>query len=224
MESLKGFSYAVPASRAGRLAKNWGILSRWPPPGEEDSPVVPTKPSGPSGMASLTIHSTPADAQVFVDEQIVGTTANGSLTLNNLDPDEYDIVVRKDGFAPWSESITVYPGESRSLKAKLQEGRALDITGTWNVPGNPTLSYVFEQTGTHVSMQEVTTNVFGTMVTAEGEGQLEGNRVSVFYTTIRLANGRSQAVVSADGNSMVGSYQDLSSGLTLPITLVRSSR
>lgn len=222
MENQRSFSYAVPGARVGRLAKNWGILPRWPPAQKEDPHAVPV-PSPPSGAASLVIHSTPSGAQVLLDDHLMGTTANGSLTLNNVDPGEYDIVVRKKGFAPWTESIEVYPGESRTLTATLHKGGGLNITGTWKDPENPTLSYVFVQSGSHVTMQEITANLFGASVTAQGEGQLEGNRVNVFYTTILGTNGRSQALVSEDGKSMVGSYQDLSTGLTQAISLLRAS-
>lgn len=223
MESLRDFSYGVPASRAGLLAKNWGILDQWPPVEQKDSHVVSPRPSGRPGMASLTIQSTPADAQVFVDDQIMGTTANGSLTLNNMEPDEYDIVVRKDGFAPWAESIEVYPGESRSLIAVLQEGHALDITGTWHIPSNPTLSYIFEQTGEQVVMKVITTTLYGSSVTAEGAGQLIGNLLNIFYATNENTTGRSQAVVSNDGMSMEGSYQDFSNGVIYSIMLNKAT-
>ncbi len=223
MENQRRFSYAVPAARVGRLAKNWGILPRWPPVQEKDPEVILPVPSTESGVGSLTIRSKPSGAQVFVDDEIMGTTVDGSLTLKNLEPDEYDITVRKKGFAPWSQSVDVSAGESRSMTATLQEGRGVDITGTWMNPEDPTVSYIFEQRGSRITMREVTTNLFGASVTAQGEGQLEGHRVTVFYATALGTNGRSQAVVSEDGKTMAGSYQDFSSGVTMGISLIRSS-
>jgi len=206
------------------LAKNWGILSHWPPASTNvDSSAEPPPSSTPVETASLTIKSAPANADVLIDDVLVGKTTKGSLTLENLDPDEYEIIVRKDGFAPWMRSIEVYAGESRSVRATLKKGRHLNIAGTWRTPADLTLSYVFEQTGEHVIMKEITSNLYGSSVTAQGEGQLKGNVLHIFYSTILGATGRSQAVVSDDGLSMQGSYQDLSTGLTLAISLVKAS-
>ncbi|GJL51527.1 trypsin-like peptidase domain-containing protein [Candidatus Nitrospira salsa] len=224
MENQGAFSYGVPASRVGRLAKNWGILSRWPPVNTEVDSLAKTPSSSKQAeQVSLTIHSSPANADVLIDDVVVGKTSKGSLTLKNLDADEYEITVRKDGFTSWRKNIEVHAGESRSLRATLEKSGNLNISGTWRTPADLTLSYIFEQNGDHIVMKEVTTNLYGSSITAQGEGQISGNVLNIFYSTILGTNGRSQAVVAADGKSMQGSYQDLSTGLTLAISLVRAS-
>ena len=85
-------------------------------------------PSAPS-VVSLLIRSTPPGAQVFLDSHLVGMATDGPLTLQNLDPEEDEVVLRKEGFAPWAESIEVYPGESRSITTRLEKATTLDISG-----------------------------------------------------------------------------------------------
>ena len=220
------FGHATPALIAHFTLENWHVLASGPAVQSAQEPAKSSEKAiiapRAQGLASLTIDSSPPDAEVFVDGEFVGTTSAGPLKVPNLDPDEHEVEVKKDGYASWVDTIEVYPNESRSMMATLRRG-GLDITGIWQHVANPALSYVFEQQGRRVTMKEITTNVFGATVTAEGEGELNGNVVQVFYITVLGANGRSTATVSDDGQSMTGSYQDLASGLTYPISLSRSS-
>jgi PEGA domain/Double zinc ribbon len=57
----------------------------------------------------LTILSTPASSEVFVDNNSVGTTneANGTLETSPLSPGEYTVVVRKDGYRDWKQRVEI---------------------------------------------------------------------------------------------------------------------
>ena len=122
MENQRRFSYAVPCGARWSTGQELGILPRWPPVQEKDPEVILPGPSTESGVGSLTIHSKPSGAQVLVDDQIMGTTVDGSLTLKNLEPDEYDITVRKKDSLHGVRASMCLLERSRSLTAPLQEG------------------------------------------------------------------------------------------------------
>ena len=130
-----------------------------------------------TGMATLVIETIPAGAQVFVDDEFVGQTTQGPVVIGDLEPEEYDVLVSKDGFRSWDQTIDLRSGEQRTLSARLQEGQALVVTGVWKNPAEPSITYVLNQQGHHVTMAEVTTSLLGTVVTAEGEGQLKGKSI-----------------------------------------------
>jgi hypothetical protein len=143
--------------------------------------------------------------------------------VNQLAPDEYEVSVKKKGYRPWVNSVELLPGERRELKATLQEGAAFDVTGVWRNPKEPTLSYVLQQTGDRVVMREVTASVLGTMVTAEGEGQLQGQTLEIFYRTALGTMGQSTTTLSDDHQRLTGSFQDFSNMIPMAISLVRSA-
>lgn len=115
-------------------------------------------------------------------------------------------------------------GGGGTQPAPPQPPAALDVTGLWSHATNPTLSYAFEQRGDRVTMAEITTTIMGSVVTAQGEGQLVGRRLRIGYITSVGTSGQSVVMVSEDGESMSGTFTDTVSGLSLPITLSRSSR
>ncbi|UCH91186.1 MAG: PEGA domain-containing protein, partial [Nitrospirota bacterium] len=171
---------------------------------------------------TLVIETTPADAQVFVDEEFVGETAQGPIVLRDLEPLDYDVMVTKDGFRSWNRTIELRSGERRTLSATLQEGREPNVTGVWKNPDEPTISYVLRQQGHHVTMTEVTTNILGTAVTAQGEGQLQGNQLEIMYRTALGTMGQSTTTLSENGQQLVGAFQDFSNMIPLAISLIRT--
>ncbi len=229
MEVIGQFGNAKPAQIAKFTVENWPGYPRHtvktdPSSGPVSnstgvlSPSVEPKP----GMATLIIETTPADAQVFVDDEFVGQTAQGPVVARDLEPNEYEVMVTKDGFRSWERTIDLRSGERRTLSATLQEGPALVVTGVWKNPADPTISYVLTQQDNHVTMTEVTTSILGTVVTAEGEGQLQGNQLELMYRTALGTMGKSTTTLSENGQQLVGAFQDFSNMIPVAISLVRT--
>ena len=230
LEINQQFGNAKPSQIAQFTVENWpGFRKqvRQPPP----SPVRGSSSTGTGGgtvpsnslMTSLVVSTTPGDAQVFVDDELVGQTTQGPVVINQLLPDEYEVLVKKPGFRTWSKSVELLPGERRELSATLQEGAVLDVTGVWKNPNEPTLSYVLQQMGERVIMKEVTTSALGTMVTAEGEGQMQDNQLALFYRTVLGTMGQSTATLSEDGQYLTGTFQDFSNMIPMALSLVRTA-
>jgi S1-C subfamily serine protease len=223
MEVTGQFGNAKPAQIAKFTVENWPGYPRHTvttdPSSEPD--LNSTSVSQP-GLATLVVQTTPADAQVFVDDEFVGQTAQGPVVVSGLDPDEYDVMVTKDGFRSWDRTIDLRSGERRTLSATLQEGQALMVTGVWKNPAEPTISYVLTQQGNHVTMTEVTTSILGTVVTAEGEGQLQGNQLELMYRTALGTMGQSTTSLSENGQQLVGTFQDFSNMIPVAISLIRT--
>jgi hypothetical protein len=216
MESTGQFGHAKSGQIAKLTVENW---PGYPQHFAEPEPAPSSVPK--SGMAALVIESIPSDAQVFVDDEFVGQTAQGPVVVSDLDPDEYDVMVTKDGFRSWTRTIDLRSGEQRTLRAKLQEGQDLVVTGVWQNPAAPTISYILTQQGTHVVMTEVTTSLLGTVVTAVGEGQLQGNQLELMYRTMQGTMGQSSTSLSEGGQQLVGTYQDFSNMIPVAISLLR---
>jgi len=69
----------------------------------------------------------------------------------------------------------------------------------------------------------VTTSVLGTLVTAEGEGQLQDNQLAMFYRTALGTMGQSTTTLSDDGQHLTGTFQDFSNMIPMAFSLVRSA-
>jgi hypothetical protein len=231
LEINQQFGNAKPSQIAQFTVENWPGYTkqvRQPPqstsvPGPSSTGTGGGAAPSHSKMASLVVATTPGDAQVFVDDELMGQTTQGSVVVDQLIPDEYEVLVKKPGFRTWSKSVELLPGERRELSATLQEGAALDVTGVWKKPGEPTLSYVLQQMGERVIMKEVTTSALGTMVTAEGEGQLQDNQLALFYRTVLGTMGQSTATLSEDGQYLTGTFQDFSNMIPMALSLVRTA-
>jgi hypothetical protein len=96
------------------------------------------------------------------------------------------------------------------------------VAGVWKNPEEPTISYVLTQQGNHVTMTEVTTSILGTAVTAQGEGQLQGNQLEMMYRTALGTMGQSTMTLSANGQQLVGAFQDFSNMIPLAISLIHT--
>jgi len=96
-----------------------------------------------------------------------------------------------------------------------------NLTGTWRNVVNANIFYEFDQEGTDVTMEEFTANMFGPVMTATGEGRLQGKTLTLTYVTAFQTGGKSVMTVSEDGLTMSGTYTDLVSGVTLPLSLAR---
>ncbi|MBA3612702.1 MAG: hypothetical protein H0W49_07260 [Nitrospirales bacterium] len=69
----------------------------------------------------------------------------------------------------------------------------------------------------------MTTSVLATMVTAEGEGQLQGHTLEIFYRTALGTMGQSTTTLSDDHQRLTGTFQDFSNMIPVAISLVRSA-
>jgi hypothetical protein len=76
------------------------------------------------GSASLFITSNPAGAAVFLNGVEVGTTANPLLPLA---PGTYEVELRKEGFVPESDTVTLEMDETQFLAFSLAEIRGGSI-------------------------------------------------------------------------------------------------
>jgi hypothetical protein len=226
VEIIRQFGNAKPSQIAQFTVENWPGMARpihtdpestLPPPGEADAGGLFER------LASLVVTTAPKEAEVFIDDELVGHTGKGSVVVNQLAPDEYEVMVKKSGFRPWTQHVALSPGERRELTATLQKGAVLNVSGIWKNPSEPTLSYVLQQIGERVVMKEVTSSVLGTMVTAEGEGQLQGNQLEVFYRTALGTMGQSKATLSDDGRHLSGTFQDFSNMIPMVLSLVRTA-
>jgi len=228
MEVTGQFGNAKPAQIAKFTVENWPGYPRvaLSPNASEDpgsnSTGVVSSPPPQAGMAVLVIESTPDKAQVFVDDEYIGNTGPGPVVVRDLEPDEYEVMVSKDGFRSWTRTFDLRAGEQRTLQATLQEGGSLGVAGVWKNPSEPTISYVLTQQGNHVTMTEVTTNLLGTVVTAQGEGQLQGHQLEMIYRTALGTMGQSTTTLSDDGQRLIGAFQDFSNMVPVAISLMRT--
>ena len=228
MEVTGQFGNAKPAQIARFTVENWPgyprptVTTDTPEPDSNSTDVVSPSVVPQPGMATLVIESSPDKAQVFVDGEYIGNTGPGPVVVRDVEPDEYDVMVTKDGFRTWKRTIDIRSGERRTLNATLQEGQALVVTGVWKNPAEPTLSYVFNQQGNHVTMTEVTTSFLGTVVTAQGEGQLQGNQLEIMYRTVIGTMGQSTTTLADDGQHLTGTFQDFSNMIPVAISLERT--
>ncbi len=226
VEIIRQFGNAKPSQIAQFTVDNWPGFSRQVRIEPNNISPGSTPDAGdPVGnsMAALVVTTVPKDAEVFVDDELVGNTKQGPLVVSQLFPDKYEVAVKKKGYRSWSTNVELLPGERRELNATLQEGAVFDVTGVWKNPAEPTVSYVLQQIGDRVVMREVTTSVLGTMITAEGEGQLQGNQLSIFYRTVLGTMGQSAATMSDDGRTLTGTFQDFSNMIPMTLSLVRTA-
>lgn len=233
VEVLRQIGRARPAQIAQFTVENWPgypkqVVAdpgpREPPDGipEAEDFGVPVRPT--SKRASVVISSTPSHAQVFIDDEFVGETTHVPLVIKDLDPDEYEIRVSKSGFQSWITTVDVLPGDVREFSISLREGPSgSEVTGVWRNPMNPKIGYVLRQSGQTVMMTEFTTSILGTVITAEGQGQISNNRLFLRYSTALGTMGESQATLSPDGQQLVGTYKDYSTNIPLALSLVRTA-
>ena len=229
MEVMGQFGNAKPAPIAKFTVENWPgyprhVVQAVPSLESDLNALGVTSPSAVpnSGMATLIIETIPANAQVFVDDEYIGNTGPEPVVVSDLEPDEYDVMVTKEGFRSWDRTIDLGSGERRTLNANLKKGQDLGVTGVWKNPAEPTISYVLTQQGNRVTMTEVTTSYLGTVVTAQGEGQLKGNQLELLYRTALGTMGQSSTSLSNNGQQLVGTFQDFSNMIPVGISLMRT--
>jgi hypothetical protein len=66
---------------------------------------------------SLAILSFPSGATVFLDGEQKGET---QLTVSDLDPGTYTLVLQKEGYSPWEKSVTIFNERRMMVTATLE--------------------------------------------------------------------------------------------------------
>jgi hypothetical protein len=199
--------------------------------GENDAVVASIRDEG-AGLATVAITSTPAGAEISVDESFVGNTPS----LLSLQPGEHLISVQKNGFQIWERKIKV-SGGNVNLTAELTKGADVPVAGWSAKPSGTTV--VVQQSPTPIQIKTrpavqpdiatstpagwigiSTTRGDGggaaiTTLVPEGPAAAGGLRVG---DTIMKLNGN--ALSDADFNSQISSYK---SGSKVAVTYMRGS-
>jgi PEGA domain len=89
------------------------------------STAAPAQPKTPSSPASgyrggLVLSSSPAGAEVTVNGQVVGVTP---VVLKDLLVGSRALVVRRDGYSPWSTSVRIVADQQTTVQAQLTPAR-----------------------------------------------------------------------------------------------------
>lgn len=74
---------------------------------------------------SLNIESTPGFATVYIDGKKVGETPK---SVNEILIGEHEVKLTKDGYADYTETITINKGERKQVKATLNNGKEIQFT------------------------------------------------------------------------------------------------
>ena len=83
-------------------------------------PAETPPPPPPSG--TLKIHSQPPEAQVYVDDELKGSTdSSGDLRLSGMAPGTYALRVSLAGYKSWENPITVNAGEVENTFVNLEK-------------------------------------------------------------------------------------------------------
>jgi hypothetical protein len=82
---------------------------------EPEAPAEPA-PAAPPASSLLEIVSTPPGAEVEINNSFNGLTPR----KKSVDAGEYEIVVRKAGYAPFTRRVSVDPGQSLEVHVELQ--------------------------------------------------------------------------------------------------------
>jgi hypothetical protein len=130
VELIRALSGDVPPKRVEELVRQYGVSFELTPQAEaelrqagatdellkvirEAAPAAP--PSG-----TLTIKSTPAGAQVYVDGNLTGVTKpDGELDLGQLSPGQHKLRVTLTGYGDYSQAVNVAAGKSASIPVTL---------------------------------------------------------------------------------------------------------
>lgn len=87
-----------------------GIKQPMDTPTESDTIPVPER------LGNISIASSPQDAQVFFNGQFKGFTP---MTMNNLEPDEYQIELKLSGYIFQTHNVVVTAGQTSRIQATL---------------------------------------------------------------------------------------------------------
>lgn len=76
---------------------------------------------------SLTVHSTPLNASLYLNGELKGMTPK---VFQTLDPDTYHISVQTSGYQEWQSNISISAGDRKDIQADLiRENRKEETPG-----------------------------------------------------------------------------------------------
>lgn len=128
----------VPAARVAEIAGGRGISFEMTAQTESDlrgagaddaliqtlrklAPRPAAPPSGPSAAPVLMIEATPGGAQVYVDDEPVGTTSSeGRLKLTRYAPGDHRVRLSLQGYRDYEQTVTLVGGQTASVGTVLQ--------------------------------------------------------------------------------------------------------
>jgi hypothetical protein len=87
-----------------------------PTPSRTPRPAASASPSASGYRGALALTSSPDGAQVVLNGKMVGKTP---VVLNDLPVGSRAIVVRRDGYSPWSASVRVIANQRTTVRATL---------------------------------------------------------------------------------------------------------
>ena len=87
-----------------------------PTPSRTPRPAASGSPSASGYRGALALTSSPDGAQVVLNGKVVGKTP---VVLNDLPVGSRAIVVRRDGYSPWSASVRVIANQRTTVRATL---------------------------------------------------------------------------------------------------------
>jgi hypothetical protein len=115
------------------------------PPAAPTSAPKPSAPAPSAGPPALLIEATPGDAQVYVDDEPVGTTSSeGRLKLPHLSPGEHKVRVSLAGYRSYEQSVELTTSQTATVRASLQPAKAAVVP-------RPEIAQVSTQTGATTS-------------------------------------------------------------------------
>ena len=76
-----------------------------------------SRPAASGYRGALALSSSPEGAQVVVNGKVVGQTP---VVLNDLPVGSRAVIVRRDGYSPWSTSVRVVAGQRTTVRATLK--------------------------------------------------------------------------------------------------------
>lgn len=83
------------------------------------APMLPAPE--PQRTAALRLTTQPGNAQTYLNDEFRGTSSSdGNLAISNLKPGAYRLRVTLTGHKEWTQTVTLAPGDSRSVEARLE--------------------------------------------------------------------------------------------------------
>jgi hypothetical protein len=124
----RGVSFTLTRTAEGQIRQPGGneellkaIRELEPKPPASPAKAKPNVPERPVGPPVLMIDATPGDAQVYIDDEPVGTTSpEGRLKLSRLSPGEHRVRLAHPGFQDHEETVQLTSGETTRVATSLQ--------------------------------------------------------------------------------------------------------
>ncbi|MCX8012522.1 MAG: PEGA domain-containing protein [Desulfobacterota bacterium] len=116
----KSQTKTIPCSRL--LGLDQTIFFKLEPGGEEDQEILKTESliatSGQPGFGIISIKSIPTQAEVYLNERLIGITP---ILGKKIRCGDYNLKVNKSGFKPWIKEVQITPGSEQEVYSILEE-------------------------------------------------------------------------------------------------------